>query len=368
MHATWRWRATRRILAWGSVAASLALGGLAGCGEEKPQAVPALQQTGETVRVRHILVQFKSAQGATAEVTRSRAEADSLVRALAARLEAGEDFAALAREYSDDASRTEGGEIAPIQPGDVPAEFERVARATQPGQVSAPFESPYGFHILVRLGLEPIAAQHILFQFAGAQGAPDTLHRTRVEALELAERVLAELQNPLTSFPVAAATYSDDESNFNRGGYLGVFIRGKMHPAFEAAAFALAENQISGVVETPFGFHIIRRVPIGTIRVGHILFRFAGTDGFETTLATEDQALKKAMDALFRARNGEDFAALALEYSEDKATASKGGRLHRLDRGQTVPEFEEVAFSLAPGQISDVVKTQFGFHIIKRFD
>lgn len=357
----------RASAGWALVAV-LVLAGACGCGDDKP--APPQQQagTGAGVRVRHILIQFRGATGAPPGMTRTRSQADSLTKSLASRLAAGADFAALAREYSDDTSREEGGEIAPLQPGDVPPEFEAVANRTPEGQISEPFESTYGFHILKRIGTQRIAVQHILVQFVGAQGAPDSLTRTRVEALEQAERILAELQNPLTSFPVAAATYSDDNQTFMRGGYLGTFTRGQMEPAFETAAFALAENQISGIVETRYGFHIVRRVPIGTIRVAHILFRFAGTEGFDSSMRTEDQALQRAMDALFRARKGEEFTALALEYSDDEATAKKGGSLPRIDRGQTVPEFEEVAFSLAPGQVSDIVKTHFGFHIIRRID
>jgi len=342
---------------------------LAGCGKDKPETAPGVAPVGERVLIRHILIQYRGAESATPEITRTRIQADSLVHALHTRLEAGERFEDLAREFSDDASRAEGGEIAPLQPGETPPEFERIAYATTPGKLSPVFETPLGFHILYRRSQENIAAQHILIRFTGAHSAPDTLRRTRVEALELAERILAEVRNPATSFPVAAATYSEDERTFPKGGYLGVIYRGQMDRAFEAAAFALAPGEISGLVETPYGFHIIRRVEPALIRVAHILVTFAGTAGASNpSLRTEDQALKRALDCLFRARQGEDFAALALEYSDDPATRERGGRLPRIDRGQTVPEFEEVTFSLKPGQISDVVKTVFGFHVIKRLD
>lgn len=340
-----------------------------GCGEEKSAPAPAAIPVGERILVRHILLQYRGADGAPAEVVRNRAQADSLAQALLARIEAGERFEDLAREFSDDASRAEGGEIAPLEPGETPPEFERMAHATAPGKVSPVFETPYGFHILMRRSLESVAAQHILIRYSGARGAPDTLRRTRVEALERAERVLAEVRNPATSFPVAAATYSDDDMTYSKGGYLGVFLRGQMDPAFETAAFALQVGEISSIVETPYGFHVIRRVPQGMVRVAHILVSFTGSSNLgDPTLRTEDQALKRALDVLFRARKGEDFAGLAREFSDDVATKEQGGRLPPIDRGQTVPEFEEVTFSLQPGQISDVVKTSFGFHVIKRLD
>src|SRR5437867_6967361 len=73
---------------------------------------------------------------------------------------------------------------------------------------------------------------------------------------------------------------------------------------------------------------------------------------------------QKAREVLERAKKGEDFAALAKQFSED-TSAGNGGDLGSFGRGQMVPEFEQAAFSLAPGAISDLVQTQFGIHIIK---
>ena len=66
-----------------------------------------------------------------------------------------------------------------------------------------------------------------------------------------------------------------------------------------------------------------------------------------------------------RVLKGEDMSAIAAQYSEDPGSAKKGGQLSPFKRGQMVPEFEEVAFSLKPGDISDVFETQFGFHFIQ---
>jgi len=73
---------------------------------------------------------------------------------------------------------------------------------------------------------------------------------------------------------------------------------------------------------------------------------------------------QKARDVLERAKKGEDFESLAKQFSED-TSAANGGDLGSFTRGQMVPEFEQVAFSLTPGAISDLVQTQFGIHIIK---
>ena len=71
---------------------------------------------------------------------------------------------------------------------------------------------------------------------------------------------------------------------------------------------------------------------------------------------------------LKQAKAGADFAALAKKNSEDEASAKNGGDLDFFGRGRMVPEFDQVVFTLEPGQISDLVKTSFGYHIIKLVD
>jgi peptidyl-prolyl cis-trans isomerase D len=96
------------------------------------------------------------------------------------------------------------------------------------------------------------------------------------------------------------------------------------------------------------------------VRASHILFKTDGKD---------DAAVKaKAEDVLKQAKAGADFAELAKKYSEDESSAKNGGDLDYFSKGRMVPEFDEVAFTLQPGQISDLVKTQFGYHIIKVVD
>lgn len=77
---------------------------------------------------------------------------------------------------------------------------------------------------------------------------------------------------------------------------------------------------------------------------------------------------KQIEDLLKQIRNGADFATLAEKYSEDPGSKDNGGELPPFSRGQMVPEFETTAFSLTNGQVSDVITTQYGYHIIKMID
>jgi peptidyl-prolyl cis-trans isomerase D len=96
--------------------------------------------------------------------------------------------------------------------------------------------------------------------------------------------------------------------------------------------------------------------------VEHILFKTVGKTDAET-----EEIRKKAEDVLKKAKAGANFADLAKQYSDD-TTKDNGGDLGWIVRGQTVPEFEQAAFSLPIGSLSDLVKTQYGFHIIKVLD
>ena len=97
------------------------------------------------------------------------------------------------------------------------------------------------------------------------------------------------------------------------------------------------------------------------VRASHILLKTDGKD--------EAAVRKQAEDVLKQAKApGADFAALAKKYSEDDGSKANGGDLDYFGKGRMVPEFEQAAFAMQPGQISDLVKSQFGFHIIKVVD
>jgi peptidyl-prolyl cis-trans isomerase SurA len=161
-------------------------------------------------------------------------------------------------------------------------------------------------------------------------------------------------------FALLARTYSDDPSG-SEGGDLGWFSRGEMVPEFEDAAFGLQAGQLSEVVETQFGFHIIK----GTgrkgdrVRASHILVRVIPSE--------EDLALKLILaDSLYQLIiDGMDLAELAKTHSDDENSRDSGGELGWYAAGDLLPEFIEALTDLEIGQVSKPLKSEFGYHLIR---
>lgn len=97
------------------------------------------------------------------------------------------------------------------------------------------------------------------------------------------------------------------------------------------------------------------------VHASHILLSTKPTDAADAKAA----AKTKAEEALAKAKKGDDFAALAKQYSQDTGSAQRGGDLGFFVKGQMTPPFEAAAFALKPGEISNVVETDFGYHVIK---
>ncbi len=105
---------------------------------------------------------------------------------------------------------------------------------------------------------DAIIAQHLLVAYKNAKRAPKGIARSKAEAKARAEEALAKITSGMT-FEGAVKAYSDDAGSADRLGSVGKFRHDAMDPAFSNAAFALRVGQVSGVVETPFGFHLIKR-------------------------------------------------------------------------------------------------------------
>jgi peptidyl-prolyl cis-trans isomerase C len=108
----------------------------------------------------------------------------------------------------------------------------------------------------------------------------------------------------------------------------------------------------------------VQPAPPGSIRASHILISYAGVPG-TTATRTKAEAQQLAEGLLARIQAGESFEELAQAYS-DCPTAEKQGDLGFFKKGRMVKPFEDAAFALEPGQVSGIVETKFGYHIIKR--
>jgi NIMA-interacting peptidyl-prolyl cis-trans isomerase 1 len=105
------------------------------------------------------------------------------------------------------------------------------------------------------------------------------------------------------------------------------------------------------------------------ITARHILIQWMGcTSAAPSVVRTREQARVVAQDVLRRVKAGEDFPRLVVEFSDEPNAGARGGSLGRFGHGAMVKEFEEAAFALKPGEVSDVVESPFGYHVIQRLE
>lgn len=104
------------------------------------------------------------------------------------------------------------------------------------------------------------------------------------------------------------------------------------------------------------------------VKASHILISTVDDNGKELSETKKKEAKKKAEEVLKKAKSGEEFSELAKEYSDDPGSAANGGDLGYFTKGQMVQPFEEAAFSLKSGEISGLVESEYGYHIIKVYD
>ncbi|MBE0642608.1 MAG: peptidylprolyl isomerase [Bacteroidetes bacterium] len=223
-----------------------------------------------------------------------------------------------------------------------------------------------GTHRLYDRRLEEVELQHILIKYIkDDRGEIDTLS-TRAKA----EEIFAMVRKGTVSFDSLLMRYSDDGSKERTRGVLGWFIAGTTYPELDDMMYAAKPGDVAPhLLKTVFGYHIFRlldRKPARQrVRAAHILARLDLNNPNDTAAASAAQTL--VLDSLRRGLA--TFEDLARRNSQDSLSGPLGGDLGWMNRGTNIePRFEEALFGLKVGEVSNVVRTAFGMHIIKLLD
>ncbi len=209
----------------------------------------------------------------------------------------------------------------------------------------------------------------------------ETANTTKESQKQKALDALEEINNG-ADFSAVAEKYSEDANNSRKGGILQNYITGgKIQKPIEDAVYSTKVGKIyPELVETDYGYFIIKvldKQKREFVKASHILFRNPPQKGLsaEQKDSINKSNIKKANETLAKLKKGESFERLAELYSEDTFSAAHAGSLTKYysrstgfeDNGRALlPEFEEEMFKLKDGDISGIVHTDYGLHIIKR--
>ena len=208
-------------------------------------------------------------------------------------------------------------------------------------------------------GVDEFNVSHILVRVP-ENARPDQIQ----ERQERAGQALAQLKSG-SDFRQVAATYSESPDAL-QGGEMGWRDGDRLPTMFFDALRNMKGGEVSDVLRSPNGFHILKLnqrrggqgpVMVQQSNVRHILIK-------ATELVSDNEARNRLRNLKERLENKADFAQLARANSED-TSASKGGDLGWISPGDTVPEFERAMNALQPGQISEPVRSPFGWHLIQ---
>ncbi|MEM0518434.1 peptidylprolyl isomerase [Aequorivita flava] len=203
-----------------------------------------------------------------------------------------------------------------------------------------------------------IDASHILIRVDYESAPQDTLAAYN-KMKTIRERALKG-----EDFGELAKTFSEEPGAKERAGALGYFTVFNMVYPFETEAYNTKPGEISNIVRTSFGYHLIkvndRRAKMPKIVVSHIMI----SDKKGARNFNPEERINELYTML---KQGESFESLAKQFSDDKNSAVKGGKLKAFTKGDLrAPEFEEAAYALKNiGEISKPIKTDFGWHIIR---
>ena len=316
-------------------------------------------ETPRQVRVAHILVRVPETGGSEGEDKAKAKVADAIKR-----VKAGEDFAKVARELSEDpGSSKNGGELGFVKKGEVVPEFEKAAFGLKKGEVSAdPVRSPFGFHAIKALEIREGGRASL------AEAGPKIRERLAAENAERAARARAEELKPLLQaapdFMAEAKKLGVNavETRLHRLDTTAGLPRGE---SMEDTAFALAIGGVSSPVKTPPGFVIMKAVehlPAAVPALAEIREQIAAAVKRQKA---EGAALERAKQLAAEAKSA-DFAAAA-----KKAGAQTGEttRFSRVKPAEKLPgDAMLAALQTVVNGVTEPVKTPQGYYVLKVLD
>ncbi len=206
---------------------------------------------------------------------------------------------------------------------------------------------------------EEVRVSHIMFK-----ATPNS-----DKAEKLANAILDSIKNG-KSFEEMVKKYSEDNFSKTKGGDIYWFTAGQIIPSFEFAAYSTQAGEVyPEVVKTKYGYHILKvtdkHLRKYKVRAKHILIKSNERAGNMVDAIPGEKPLVKIKRILDEIKAGADFDSLAKVYSEDPGSGAKGGDLGYFERRQMVEPFDNAVFQLKVNEVSDIVKTRFGYHIVK---
>lgn len=206
---------------------------------------------------------------------------------------------------------------------------------------------------------EQINASHILVMHNFTSNPKDTLAAYK-KIVELRQRIIAG-----EPFKEVAAASSDDKSAEQNGGDLGWFTALRMVDPFENACYNMKVGEISNIVKTDFGYHIIklngRRPNKGDLNVAHV-FTMLPKNFTDAEKQAANQKIEKAWADL---QAGVPWDSVTAKYSEHKGTANRGGNLGWVNMNSIPSAFIDECYILQHGQYSKPFLTGWGYHIVR---
>lgn len=310
--------------------------------------------TPEQVRASHILLKTDG---------KSEDEVKKLAADIAAKAKGGADFAALAKQYSEDESNSaKGGDLDFFGRGQMVQEFDTVVFSMEPGQISDPFKTSFGYHV-VKLTDKRAATSKPLAEVQAQIEDQIKWQRAQDEAQRIADDLAAQLKNPgdLDTIAQARGLVVSESGFFTREEPIAGL---GLAPAAAEQAFSMEQGQVSPAIRTPQGFAFLTVTGKQDAYVPKLDEVKARVQQDVVKKKAVDAAQQRANEVAAKLKAG-DFDAAAKAASVEVKTTDLIGRGAPIADAGVSPAIDAIAFSLPPGTVSEPITTDNGAVVVK---